>query len=63
VKQDIDMKDNVLTYTPRRNDRLIQCVAADGMVRVALIDGTELVREARRVHGLSRVRRRRWAGS
>lgn len=49
------MKDNILTYTPRRNDRLIQCVAADGMVRVALIDGTELVREARRVHGLSRV--------
>jgi len=40
---------------PDKPDRLLQCVAADGMLRVALIDGTNLVREARRVHGLSRV--------
>lgn len=50
-----NMKDNVLTYTPRRSDHLLQCVAADGMVRVTMIDGTQLVREARRVHRLSRV--------
>ena len=36
-------------------DQLLQCVAAEGMLRVALMDGTNLVREARRVHGLSRV--------
>lgn len=49
------MKDNVLRYKPETKDRLIQCVAAEGMVRIALIDGTNLVREARRVHNLSRV--------
>jgi molecular chaperone Hsp33 len=49
------MNDNILTYQPRRNDRLISCLVADGMVRAALIDGTNLVREARRVHNLSRV--------
>ena len=49
------MNDKILTYQPRRNDRLISCLVADGMVRVALIDGTNLVREARRVHNLSRV--------
>ncbi len=49
------MNDNVLSYKPKRNDRLIQCIAADGMVRIVLIDGTNLVREARRLHALSRV--------
>lgn len=49
------MKDNVLRYRPERKDRLIQCVAADGMVRVAFIDGTNLVREARTLLKLSRV--------
>lgn len=49
------MNDKILTYQPRRNDRLISCLVADGMVRAALIDGTNLVREARRVHNLSRV--------
>lgn len=49
------MNDTVLPYKPRRNDRLIQCIAADGMARIALIDGTNLVREARRLHELSRV--------
>lgn len=34
---------------------MIQCLAADGMIRIAAIDGTNLVREARRVHKLSRV--------
>ncbi|MEA4869479.1 MAG: Hsp33 family molecular chaperone HslO [Christensenella sp.] len=34
---------------------MIQCVAADGMVRVAFVDGTNLVQEASRVHHLSRV--------
>lgn len=38
-----------------KHDQLIQCVAAEGMFRVTLITGTELVREARRIHGLSRV--------
>jgi len=49
------MNDPVLSYRPKRSDRLIQCVAASGMIRVVLIDGTNLVKEARRVHGLSRV--------
>jgi len=49
------MKDNVLTYRPQTNDRLIQCVAADGMMRIALIDGTNLVREAQKLLKLSRV--------
>ena len=49
------MKDNILTYRQKQNDRLIQCIAAEGMVRIALIDGTNLVREARRLHGLTRV--------
>lgn len=49
------MSSNVLRYRPETKDRLIQCIAADGMVRIALIDGTNLVKEARRVHRLSRV--------
>ena len=49
------MKDNVLTYRPQTNDRLIQCVAADGMMRIAFIDGTNLVREAQKLLKLSRV--------
>lgn len=49
------MKDNVLRYRPERSDRLIQCVAADGMLRIAFIDGTNLVREARQLLKLSRV--------
>lgn len=49
------MKDNVLRYRPERKDRLIQCVAADGMVRVAFIDGTNLVQEAKSLLKLSRV--------
>jgi molecular chaperone Hsp33 len=49
------MKDNVLPYHAPAKDRLLQCIAADGMVRVAFIDGTRLVGEARRVHRLSRV--------
>lgn len=40
---------------PDRPDRLLTCVAADGMLRIALIDGTSLVSKARHVHGLSRV--------
>ena len=40
---------------PETPDRLMQCVMAEGMLRVALIDGTNLVDEARRIHGLSRV--------
>lgn len=38
-----------------KQDRLIQCVAAQGMFRVTLIEGTLLVSEAKRIHGLSRV--------
>lgn len=49
------MKDNVLRYKPERKDRLIQCVAADGMLRIAFIDGTNLVSEARNLLKLSRV--------
>lgn len=49
------MNDNILIYQQKRTDRLISCLVADGMVRAALIDGTNLVREARRVHNLSRV--------
>jgi len=49
------MKDNVLRYRPERKDRLIQCVAADGMVRVAFIAGTNLVQEAKSLLKLSRV--------
>ena len=49
------MNDNILRYRPETKDRLIQCVAADGMVRIAFIDGTHLVHEAQRVHRLSRV--------
>ncbi len=49
------MKNNVLPYRPEQKDRLIQCVAAEGMIRVAFIDGTNLVREARRLLKLSRV--------
>ena len=49
------MSNKVLRYRPETKDRLIQCVAAEGMVRIAFIDGTNLVKEARRVHGLSRV--------
>ncbi|MDO4571973.1 MAG: Hsp33 family molecular chaperone HslO, partial [Clostridia bacterium] len=36
-------------------DRLIKALAAEGMLRVTLIDGTLAVREARRMQGLSRV--------
>ncbi|HWQ06778.1 MAG TPA: Hsp33 family molecular chaperone HslO [Feifaniaceae bacterium] len=36
-------------------DRLIQSIASEGMLRVTLIEATALVREAHRVHGLSRV--------
>lgn len=50
-----DKNDNILRYKPERKDRLIQCVAADGMVRIAFVDGTNLVQEATRVHNLSRV--------
>ncbi|MEA4938405.1 MAG: Hsp33 family molecular chaperone HslO [Christensenella sp.] len=49
------MNDNILIYQKKRTDRLISCLVADGMVRAALIDGTNLVSEARRVHNLSRV--------
>ena len=49
------MKDNVLLYRPERKDRLIQCVAADGMVRIMFIDGTNLVSEAKNLLNLSRV--------
>ncbi len=49
------MNDNILIYQQKRTDRLISCLVADGMVRAALIDGTNLVREAQRVHNLSRV--------
>ena len=49
------MKDNVLLYRPERKDRLIQCVAADGMVRIMFIDGTNLVSEAKSLLNLSRV--------
>jgi molecular chaperone Hsp33 len=49
------MKDNVLRYKAQRKDRLIQCVAADGMVRIAFIDGTVLVQEAKKLLKLSRV--------
>lgn len=49
------MNDNVLRYRPERKDRLIQCVAADGMVRIAFIDGTNLVQEAKSLLKLSRV--------
>ena len=49
------MKDNVLTYKQKTQDRLIKCVAANGMVRIAFIDGTNLVREARQLLNLSRV--------
>ncbi len=41
--------------TERRGDRLIQCVAADGMLRIVIVDGTELTRQARLLHALSRV--------
>lgn len=36
-------------------DRLIRALAADGTLRIFIIEGTELVQEARRVHALSRV--------
>ena len=49
------MKDKVLRYKQERQDRLIQCVAADGMVRIAFIDATSLVREAKQLLKLSRV--------
>lgn len=49
------MNNNVLRYRPERKDRLIQCVAADGMVRIAFIDGTNLVQEAKSLLKLSRV--------
>ena len=49
------MKDNVLRYKQERKDRLIQCVAADGMVRIAFIDATNLVQEAKTLLKLSRV--------
>ena len=49
------MKDNVLRYKPEHKDRLIQCVAADGTVRIAFIDGTNLVQEAKTLLKLSRV--------
>lgn len=45
----------VLQYRVNAEDRLIHCLAADGLVRIALIEGTNLVREARRLHKLSRV--------
>jgi molecular chaperone Hsp33 len=41
--------------TATKKDRLLQCVAADGMLRIMIIDGTELTREAQRLHALSRV--------
>ena len=49
------MKDNVLRYRPEHKDRLIQCVAAEGKVRIAFIEGTNLVREAKNLLKLSRV--------
>lgn len=45
----------ILPYRAMTEDRLMHCLAADGLVRIALIDGTNLVREARRLHKLSRV--------
>lgn len=36
-------------------DRLIRALAANGTLRIFVIEGTELVQEARRVHSLSRV--------
>ena len=48
-------KDNVLRYRQEHSDRLIQCVAADGIVRIAFIEGTNLVREAKNLLKLSRV--------
>ena len=48
-------KNNVLPYKAITKDRLIQCIAADGMLRISLIDGTNLAREAQRVHHSSRV--------
>jgi len=36
-------------------DRLLNCMAAEGMLRIVLIRGTRLVREARRIHSLSRT--------
>ena len=48
-------KDKVLRYRPEHNDRLIQCMAADGMVRIAFIEGTNLVRVAKNLLKLSRV--------
>jgi molecular chaperone Hsp33 len=41
--------------TNRPKDRLLQCVAAGGMLRVMMTDGTQLTREAQRLHDLSRV--------
>ncbi len=41
--------------TNRQKDRLLQCVAADGMLRIMVVRGTELTREAQRLHALSRV--------
>jgi molecular chaperone Hsp33 len=49
------MNDSVLRYKQERQDRLIQCVAAEGMVRIVFIDATNLVREARKLLNLSRV--------
>lgn len=49
------MNNNVLQYHPAGKDRLIQCIAAEGTVRIAFLEGTRLVREARRIHNLSRV--------
>ncbi len=36
-------------------DRLLNCMAAEGMLRIVLIRGTKFVREARRIHSLSRT--------
>ena len=49
------MNNNILQYRPAGKDRLIQCLAAEGTVRIVFIEGTRLVREARRIHNLSRV--------
>lgn len=38
-----------------RDDRLLTCVAAKGALRIVLIEGTNLVRDARRIHNLSRT--------
>jgi hypothetical protein len=57
------MKDNILTYRQKTSDRLIRCVAAKGTVRLVVIEGTNLVREARRVTGFPAWRLPQWGGN